>query len=390
MDGSAEALRIMVRHLQSEGRDVNEVLKNPALFGGSDAIQQSIYCNRQPVFDYLMKLVDRDLLDLEFVSNEGKTVLHAAASQSRNIHYLDTLLKRGRDPHVECEDGTVPFLTALLSHNFEGARLLVESPQCNKTRLFEEPNKYGYLLFGGVIGMALTNHRNCIGIREIEFLDSISSANFEVRKESGTTVLHILAMTWPSARTDFREFEAWLLDWLLERMPTELINQVEHGHGMAALHVMALRSNDRGVEIMLQNDKVIPCISTAGSTEARLEATPAEIARFEAAPPGMTIFDIALVHSDRDLHPHVILGGAREIRSFQERMTRIVNFLQKETKIPTTRGRYSNFSREDNARGALANLDKRVEQLLALRQSYPAGNVVDVAHSGLTWPHVIS
>jgi ankyrin repeat protein len=168
----------MMEFLQSAKEDVSAILKEPDLFGGLDAIQRSIYSDQQPVFDYLMTLVDCGLLNLNFVSDGGITALHAAAFQTDNTWYIQSLLDQGCDPHTRLEDGRTPFLNALLPGNFEGARLLAESQHCDKSHLFDEPDQHGYVLFGSVIGIALTNYRNRIGVREIEFLDSLSATNF--------------------------------------------------------------------------------------------------------------------------------------------------------------------------------------------------------------------
>jgi hypothetical protein len=82
----------MVDFVHAEGRGIGIILKDPNLFGGRDAIQRSIYCNRRPVFEYPMTLVDDGRLDFDFVSDRGMTALHAATFQTNNTTFIRELL----------------------------------------------------------------------------------------------------------------------------------------------------------------------------------------------------------------------------------------------------------------------------------------------------------
>ena len=394
--GSVDALRAMVEHLQSEDRDIRTILKSPILFGGRDAIQRSIYCNRQSVFDYLMALVDQNLLDLDFVSTRGMTALHAAGSQEENTHYMKVLLERGCSPYTQSKDGRTPFENAIFAKNLAGARVIVESPHCNTTTLFSIVSQGGYTLFGSIITSALTNYRGEIGAEQIEFLHSIgATSNFENHSTSGDTVLHILARMWPAARSDYREFDAWLLEWLLARMPASQV-QRRDVTGLTALHWMVARSNDRCVRVMLMSDKTGEDATTeltGPSAGGPHEGQNSSVLH------GKTALDLALYRTIQgDLPEHIVRGGAREMRGFQERMTRLLEMLYKEQQhqsgITTTA---ATTTREEDVRLALETLDAKIEKVLATRLASSGSdggssegeerNIVD--DTDAFWPQVI-
>ncbi|ORY12024.1 hypothetical protein BCR34DRAFT_664081 [Clohesyomyces aquaticus] len=368
--GSLKAFGAIVAHLRVEGRDINSILKDPSLFAGRDAIQRSIYSSRQPVFDCLMELVDQKLLDLDFVSEEGVTALHAATMQKINMHYLYALLQRESDPHRRSKDGSQPFISALKWANLEGARILFDSPLCDKHRLFHEPNGQGYTLFGSVIGMALTNYRNRVDASTIEFVYSLGGISFMNNIPANSTVLHIAARAWPSSRPDYANFEAWLVGWLVERMPADLIN-LHDEHGMTPLHWIAFHANDHGVSTMLQSDKVDRNILTIPSPNI----IPALV--------GMTIFDVVL-NRCRSLPTPVLEGGARELHFFQQRMQRLMTLLLK-TDIPAQRHPY--ISRETLAENALQSLEANIGEALLARASASRGTQ---GIRAAPWPQVIA
>lgn len=359
----------MIEFLRLEGRDIKAILKSAEIFDGRDAIQRSIYCNRQAVFDYLLTLFDNGDLSLDFVSVKGMTALHAAAFQTANTWYIQALLERGCDPHAESEDGRTPFQQAIAHKNFEGARIIVNSPSCDKRRLFEQDNRHGYVLFGSVVGMALTNYRNEIGVREILFLHELGAANFLNSRASKTNVLHILAQQWPSARADYCGFDCWLLGWLLREMPANLINEHDYT-GMAPLHWMALRGNDHGILTMLQSEKIDSDIRT--------------IENDIGIPENMTVFDVVLGRCNQSLPNMVLQGGARELDLFQQRIKRLVALLL-ETDIPVMT--YPNVSRETSAAKSLNRLDDNIMTAVSTASEAEDGTV---SASKVSWPQIIS
>lgn len=367
--GSLRAFKVMIQYLQHNGEDVGAILKDPALFKGRDAVQRSIYCNRQPIFDYLMTLVDENLADLTFVSDRGMTALHAAATQTGNAWYIHELLRRNCDPHARSKDGSPPFLNALKMGNLNGARLLAESPPCNKYRLFEEPSDQGYTSFGSVIAMALKNYRNRIGVDEIEFLDAIGATHFMNHIPTSSTVLHVLACQWPSSRPDYADFEAWLVDWLVARMPADLMN-LHDEYGMAPLHWMAVRANDHAVSVMLQSDKTDPGILTLPSSHP--------------LPCGMTILDVVIDRCTESLPAAVRDGGARELRFFQQRIERLMRLLL-ETEIAAPK--YPGTAREELVKGALRVLGENIEQALVARRSESSATGIEITTA--PWPQFI-
>jgi hypothetical protein len=264
-------------------------------------------------------------LDLEFKSKRGKTALHAASFNSDHVVFLDELLRRGCSPHDMSKDGVTPFQNALHYHNFTGARRILASPLCNHDRLANEPNGEGYTLFGAIIGAALTGCRNIIGVSTIQFLDSVGMTNFTNNVTNGTTVLHVLASVMPSTRPDYQNFDAWLLDWLLDKMPEDQINRHDQD-GLPALLGMVIRSNDRGVAAMLQHPKV----------DCNVVASPGPLTT-GGPPAGSTALDIAFMLCQL-VPDYYKRGGARELFMFKQRAERIVNLLR-EAGAPATNTR---------------------------------------------------
>jgi len=317
----------------------------------------------------LMDLVDEGLLGLDFVSDLGITALHAAAMQKTNMHYLNALLHRGSDPYTRSKDGSPPFLNALKFTNLKGARILFNSPLCDNHRLFYEPNAKGFTLFGSLIGMALTNYRNRIDAEIVDFVYRLGPISFMNHPAMRSTVLHLAAKVWPSSRPDYANFEAWLAEWLIDRMPAGLIN-LHDEDGMAALHWMAFTVDDHGVSTMLQSDKTDPNILTRPNSKN--------------IPVGMTIFDIALDRCTQSLPTRVLEGGARELHFYQQRMQRLMALLLK-TDIPAPM--HADASRETLAESALRSLDTSISFALLARASAPGRTQGTRA---APWPQVIT
>jgi len=354
-----------VEFLQSDGESINDILKDSILFGGRDAVQRSIYLNQQSVFDYLMTLVDGGLLDLDFISDRGMTALHAAAFQSNNQWYIQALLQRGCNPYARSKDGSQPLIHALKFQNFGSARLIVESPYCDRNLFFSGVNHKGYTDCGSLVGMAMTNYRNIVNARTIEFLDSIGGTNYMNHLPTNSTLLHLVGSEWPSSRPDYANFESWITNWLVSRMPEELLNSYEM-NGLAAIHCMVFRANVHGITTMLQSSKVNLNILTAPDAPD--------------LPGRMTIFDIAL---DRCLliPGPVLEGGARELHFFHDRMKRLVSLLL-DTQIPCALPKYRDSPREALAEKALRKLREKVQYALISR-------AIEDQDVRIRWPQVI-
>lgn len=185
-------------------------------------------------------------------------------------------------------------------------------------------------------------------------------------------MLHLLAQTSPSARDDYREFERWLLDWLLARMPRALVCRRD-ADDLAALHHMALRSRDRSVAALLR--------SAHGADAAAVRTGPGG-----RVPTGLTVFDLALVRAGEGPPAHVVRGGARDMRGFQGRMARMLEVLRDRGDVPFTSERHEGVSREESVRRALEALDEKVEGILAARVAGERGAAAD---ADAVWPRVV-
>lgn len=370
-NGTAEVFELVLQHLEREGKDVRAILKDSQTFAGRDAIQCAIYSNNQVTFEYLMSFVDKGQLDVSFTSDEGVTALHAVSFQKETQYFLKSLLDRGCNPHVRSKDGRTPFLFALMNGNFVGANTIVNHPSCDRNRLLQEPSEKGFMLFGSAVSMALTNYRNRIGVAEIEFMEKMGVVNYISNAETKQTILHLLAHRWPSARSDYANFEIWLLDWLLARMSRDLVNQHDM-YGRTALQWMAIQGNDHGIATMLHNSKVdIYC----RTVEKGLEI-----------PRGYTTFDIFLTRCRQNPPIRGRHGGARELLIFLERMQRIASLLLP-TDIPIVS--YPDEPRGNLVRRTLDDLDTIIKRFSSSQMFSEHESEGDVLFSSTFWPRVI-
>lgn len=360
--GCAEAICVMVEHLQSQGCDLNEVLGSAGFNGGSSAIVRAIFNNQQIVFDYLLTLVKSKQLDLGNTDKMGQTALHVAAAQPDNPHYVQVLLEHGLKPHAENKGGHTPFGLAVTSHNFEGAEMMLNSPMFKNASAFEMTNRHGFLICEWEICSSLMALRNECEIHEVKFYERVGAMRPALERPK---VLWELARGWPSTREELRGFNSWLLNWLLDRMPADQINQHDE-FGYTALHWMGFRGSFDGVVAMLQCDKTDRMALTKDHN--------------------MTLFDCIFVECAPPFDDRLIQGGARELRGFEGRIKRIAELLlTTEITLKCSPG----SSREDMVKRELKQLTEQVDETLAEARSTSGPNVEARIFETAIWPQVI-
>ncbi|KAG8362170.1 hypothetical protein FVEN_g121 [Fusarium venenatum] len=208
--------------------------------------------NQQFIFDYLMTLVDSRRLDINKPYAVGRTLLHAAASQTNNTHYIRVLMQYGLEPDA-LDDGFQTLLgRAVILRHFEGAEIMLSDPRYDKAKVFETPHRIGYFLFEYHVFGSLRAVWPELAISQIEFYDSFGATKAAMTRSH---MLRCLLDDWPSIREDVRGFNSWVLDWALERMQVGQINYQDDDGGYAVLHLMGYHANFDGVAAMLQCDK---------------------------------------------------------------------------------------------------------------------------------------
>jgi hypothetical protein len=304
------------RWIQDNDMLLNIILKDSSLFNGRDAIQRSIYHHSPKVFNFLMSLVDQNLLDFEFCSARGKTALHATALNRTHLEFIPALIKRGCSPFARGLDGVNTFQQMISFHNFAAADCVLDciSP-ADRQRLFTEPKPNGSTLLGSLVTAAVTNYRHSSSVQIFLYLDRIGAAEDMTGNVSeATSVLDTLAAIWPSTRLEYLDFDSWLLGWVLDHCSAETANKGD-AEGLTPVMWMIAHANDRAVAKMLQNAMVDPHVLSAPGPGAKF-----------GIPAGLSALDIALQRCMR-IPEHHRRGGVREVLLFAKRAEAVVKML---------------------------------------------------------------
>lgn len=96
-------------------------------------------------------------------------------------------------------DGSRPLVHALKYQNFDGARIIVELPYCDRNLLFDSVSQNSYTACGSVLEMATVNYRNIVNAPTIEFLDGIGRINYMNHLPTDNTLLHLVGSERPSS-----------------------------------------------------------------------------------------------------------------------------------------------------------------------------------------------
>ncbi|KAM0415783.1 hypothetical protein ACHAPT_013244 [Fusarium lateritium] len=361
--GCTEALRTMVEYLQSHGYDIGEIFHGAKSFLGLGAIGYSIINNQQSIFDYLMTLVDNKWLDVQKPCFVGRTALHVAAEQTNNTHYVRVLMRYGLKPHAQDDGLQMPFEKAVMFRNFEGAEIMLNDPRCDKAQLFETPNHTGLTLFEFYMLASLGGVLPELEICQVEFYERVGATKFAMTRPN---VLRFLADNWPSTREEVRGFNMWLLDWLLDRMPAHQINNQDDALGFTALHHMGYHANFDGVAAMLQCDKVDMTLFTRKHN--------------------LSLFDCIFVECRPPFPDRLIQGGARELRGFQARITRLAELLlTTDISLKCSAG----LSRKGQVAKELERLDKEIRVTLAEARKISQPDVETRIFETAIWPQAI-
>ncbi|KAH6994676.1 hypothetical protein EDB82DRAFT_476401 [Fusarium venenatum] len=171
--------------------------------------------NQQFIFYYPMTHMDSRHLDINKPYAVGRTLLHAAASQTDNTHYILVLMYYGLEPDTLDDDFQTLLGRAVMLRYFVGAEIMLSDPRYDKAKVFETPHRIGYFLFEYHVFGNLRAVRLELVISQIQFCESVGATKAAMTRSN---VLRFLSDDWPSIGEKVRGFNSWFLDWTLERM----------------------------------------------------------------------------------------------------------------------------------------------------------------------------
>ncbi|KAF6806756.1 hypothetical protein CMUS01_14291 [Colletotrichum musicola] len=325
-----EALQLFIDELMNRGDDVAALLADTERFGGYTALQQSIYHDARDVFMFL--LANYPLLN--FV--EGlyrRTALHAAATQPWP-GYVNELLKRGASLYDRSDDGSTPFVMAVM-HNpsLEIADILADHWENMERVLSDDRHEEYHTAFGKVLNGLLT-YRMGFGIERLKYLfenERFDKPSIFSWPSKNVTVFRALMLQHTSP-TDAAQLA--LEDIVLKLLVVNFADSVDFVDfsGRSPLHYAVLYGHRSAVEILIAHKADVNLQTKLPNLEFWRSPNSGQNDNEEQTfnpnkMSGYTPLDLAVRCQDRGPHQRILQGGEREVAQWEKNMSNIISLL---------------------------------------------------------------